>query len=255
MNIVQKLEKQLQLAKAEDAKKALQKDLEDIIETYQGKAYGSRLFEKAAKCASETALYFEKFFIKDDKIYGILWAVNVIQYGPDYKYTKNSYSYSRYMREECFSSTNYNIQYQVHQRLPYKAIELTPAKFMSLFHAATTAEAVLREPFIQNLSEHYGELIRMGDSTKEKRVETAIKALKLDMIDMTKHPRVLDEIQYAELPMFHQQRWLPREYAAKLLKYQIGLWEEDMRSIWTDGRRAAYLQRRIDIVQQFINTL
>lgn len=263
MNQIQELEQQLIKAKEEEKLNSLKKECEQVRKEYEGKAFGSREFERAAKSSSDSAIFIKKIYLGERSSsgkYGILgdiWSVRLTRYDGNYKFSQNHYNYSR-SRDEESSLTNdrTNVSWNVYQMFPHLKKEISSDKFMELWNACKEHEVVLTEPFSKAFGADYQELIRMGDSGRDTHIAEAIKKLKLDIIDVqTEYPKEWNEIRYSDLPMFQNNKYLPRAYAKQVLEYQISLWQEDIRKGWNSQRMINALHRRIEVVQGLINKL
>ena len=201
----------------------------------------------------EDAIYFEKFYLEDKQIKVFMWTVRRSRMGKDYKFSKDQYSYNRGRSEQVLTSDHRNEFAAVHDLLYYRKKEIPVEKFMELYTAAENIEAEITKAFSSTVAADYSDLIRGGDSNDETRIEVAIKAIGLDLIDMTAYPKVWETIQYASLPLFHHQKWLPRDKAKDILNYQISLWQKELQDPWNNDRTIHWLYQRIDIITDFIN--
>jgi hypothetical protein len=71
------------------------------------------------------------------------------------------------------------------------------------------------------------DLTRMGTATDELKLDIAIKATGIDVIDIEDY-KVFNVLKYCQLPFFQEQKYLPRIFAVKILEYQISKMKEDM---------------------------
>jgi hypothetical protein len=253
MNKVQELEQQLKQAKEDEKLQQKQKDLKAIQDQYQGKAFGSREFERAAKAATDDAIYFEKFYLEEEKVKAFIWTVRRSRQGKDYKFSQDQYDYHRGKGEQVLTSDYKNEFAAVHDMLYFRKKEIPVEKFMQLYKAAEAMEEEVTKAFSSTVAADYSDLIRQGDSTKEDRIEKAIKDLGLDLIDMTQYPKVWKDIQYSDLPLFHHQKWLPRDKAKAILNYQVSLWRKELNDGWNNARAIEWLHQRINTLTTFIN--
>jgi hypothetical protein len=54
------------------------------------------------------------------------------------------------------------------------------------------------------------DLTRMGTATDELKLDIAIKATGIDVIDITEDYKVFNVLKYCQLPFFQEQKYLPR---------------------------------------------
>lgn len=69
MSKILELEKQLAEAKEAEKLASLQKELEQVKAEYEGKCFGSHTFTRRSASVSMGAVHYEKFYIKDSKIW------------------------------------------------------------------------------------------------------------------------------------------------------------------------------------------
>jgi hypothetical protein len=55
----------------------------------------------------------------------------------------------------------------------------------------------------------------MGTATDELKLDIAIKATGIDVIDITEDYKVFNVLKYCQLPFFQEQKYLPRIFAVK----------------------------------------
>jgi hypothetical protein len=55
----------------------------------------------------------------------------------------------------------------------------------------------------------------MGTATDELKLNIAIKATGIDVIDITETYKVFNVLKYCQLPFFQEQEYLPRIFAVK----------------------------------------
>lgn len=260
MSNVQDLEKQLAQAKEKDKKDSLIKECQAIKLEYEGKAFGSREFERNSKSASDHAIYVKQIYIgtrsmsQGESILADIWTVRVNRYDSNYKFSQNHYSYSRSRDTETqLSRTDTNASWNLYRMLPWLKKEISVEKFMSLWNVALVHEMVLRDAFKGQLGD-YQELIRQGDSTNESRIEKAITSLGLEIIDIQKeYPKLWEEVKYCDLPMFQNQKWLPKLFAKAILLYQVSLWEKDKNDTWSDSKTINWRNRQIKVINDHLH--
>lgn len=254
MKTTAELEKELEIAKDLEYSSYRQKDLDELIESSLGKCYGSHTFERASASKYMGAVYYEKFFIKDKDVFVREWVITLSKYPSLYKQDKNSISYSRFIYERQLTGQNeYHASYNLFSGYSYYRKEISFDKFTQLWNASEEANLIVSSAFTSIAPELKQELIRQGNSTDEDRIQSAIKELCLDIIDLKDFPKLLNVVEYRTLPMFQERRWLPRIYARQILEYQIKLFEEDNRGIFSTERTINYNNHCIEIIKEFIN--
>jgi hypothetical protein len=55
----------------------------------------------------------------------------------------------------------------------------------------------------------------MGTATDELKLDIAIKATGIDVIDITEDYKVFNVLKYCQLPFLQEQKYLPRIFAVK----------------------------------------
>ena len=68
MSKIDELKKQLQKEELAETRKNLDKELQQLKDTYEGKCFATNTFERSHAGTSLSATHYEKFFIKEDKI-------------------------------------------------------------------------------------------------------------------------------------------------------------------------------------------
>jgi hypothetical protein len=72
------------------------------------------------------------------------------------------------------------------------------------------------------------DLTRMGTATDELKLDIAIKATGIDVIDITEDYKVFNVPSIVSYRSFKNRKYLPRIFAVKILEYQISKMKEDM---------------------------
>jgi hypothetical protein len=91
----------------------------------------------------------------------------------------------------------------------------------------------------------------MGTATDELKLDIAIKATGIDVIDITEDYKVFNVLKYCQLPFFQEQKYLPRIFAVKILEYQISKMKEDMASILYAQNTRGEIKILEDFIKQF----
>jgi hypothetical protein len=97
-------------------------------------------------------------------------------------------------------------------------------KFMQLWEYGYFVVQELDNVYTKTVGQPW-DLTRMGTATDELKLDIAIKATGIDVIDITKTTRY-SILKYCQLPFFQEQKYLPRIFA--VLEYQISKMKEDM---------------------------
>lgn len=261
MSTIAELEKQLQEAKEKEKREALEKECQTLKEQYEGKVFGNRNFERASKTASDILIYVHKLYIgkssfnynPEDKILVDIWTIRVCKYNTNYRIDKDVYDYRR-SRSTALELTgnNYNASYNLTNLFPHNPKEVKLSKFMAIWEAAEKHESILIDSFKQHLG-GYEDLIKDGDHTDESNIQKAIDSLGLEIIDIRKeHPLLWDTIKYAKLPMFQNQRWIPKIFGSKLLTYWIEQLKKQLHSPFMDSSRASRITKEIKIIHDHL---
>jgi hypothetical protein len=96
------------------------------------------------------------------------------------------------------------------------------------------------------------DLTRMGTATDELKLDIAIKATGIDVIDIQKTTRYSTYSSIVSYRSF-KNRYLPRIFAVKILEYQISKMKEDMAHPFSTHRR--HTHGEIKILEDFIKTI
>jgi len=253
MSNIQELEKQLAQAKEKEKKDSLIKECESVKLEYEGKAFGSREFKRNSKSASDHAIYIKEIYIgirtmgSEQAILADIWSVAINRYDGNYNYSRSRDT------EMQLSSKDTNVSWNIYQKLPWLKKEIPIEKFMSLWDAGLQHERIIQDALKSNLGE-YQEMITQGDHGNEAKIEKAISTLGLEIIDVQKeYPKLWEEIKYCNLPMFQNQRWLPKQFAKDVLLYQISLWEEDKRSLFSGFKNINWRDRQIKVINDHLH--
>jgi len=249
----QELEKKLKEAKEKEYLQQRVKELEQIKEEYEGKCFGSNLFNRLSKSRYFGIVYYEKFFIKENDVYVIEWTVSGQRYPAFYKAETPTYNISSHINERKLSGNDYNASYNLFNGYHFYRKPITLKEFMFLWTAAKDCYLIIRDKFKSN-PELEIEDVRQGDHDNERSIEKAISELGLDMIDLKQHPKMFWIFEYKTLPMLQNGRWLPRIYAKQLLEYVIKDYERDSRSSWISQKAVNFNNERIATIREFINS-
>jgi hypothetical protein len=254
MSQIDILKKQLEDAEKEEKLKYLLKELSDVKSEYEGKSFGSHTFDRKHSANVMGAIQYEKFFIKEDKIYVLERSIHASKFNAVYKPSKTDINYSRHYYERCLTDGERSASYNLYSGYTHFRKEISNEIFEQLWNGTEECHLVVKGLFNSKLPEIKMEWISQGDHRNEETVESAIKTLDLDIIDFKLFPKVHNCIEYHTLPMFQDRRWLPRIYAKTILEYHIKNLKKRQADSFTPGRIVNALQHEIDTVTNFIKT-
>lgn len=253
MNAVQQAEANLAIVKKKEQLKYRSKELKELIEAYQGKCFGSHTFERNSATAYMGAVYYEKFFLKEDEIYVLEHTLSCSHLDGFYKKSMKQISYNRNIYERKLTGNKYNANYNLYSGYSNFRKEIPIEKFKELWEIGEEANLIIKNAFNGKSPELKQSRITMGDSNYEDSINKCISDMGIEMIDFEKFPKVHSIIEYRILPMFDKRRWLPKQYAKPILEWQIKQLEKDCSDSWCTTRRYDSLQYDIKTIQEFIN--
>lgn len=249
---IQQLKKELEEAEKLQERERSIKEMEELKVAYEGKCFGTHTFERKSAALYMGATMYEKFYMKEDKIYVLERNISISRCDNVYKPSKSDISYSRSYHERCLSDDKYNTFYTLYNG--YYRKEISVEKFEQLWTGVEDCNLIIKELFETKTPELRMELIREGDSNDEDRIEKKIDAIGLDIIDFKLYPPVHRQIEYATLPMFQDRRWMPRIYAKSILEYYITELRKEQQDSWISTRMYNTLEYKIGVIREFINT-
>lgn len=253
MNQIEQLKKQLQEAEKSQHLEYLQKEFETVKKEYEGKCFATNTFERRNASASISATHYEKFFIRDDKIYVLTRYVSAHRHDAFYKKSKTDCGFSRHHSETCLTDGEHNASYNLYHGWSFFRHEISLDLFEQVWSKGGECYDLLNELFKAKLDHTRNNAITQGDHGKECQIEKGIEELKLDMIDFTKYPEVHRMIEFCTLPLFQEHRWLPTISAKQILEYQISKWEKELREErWLSVQQSSTLHNRISTIRNFI---
>jgi hypothetical protein len=85
-------------------------------------------------------------------------------------------------------------------------------KFMQLWEYGYFVVQELDNVYKKTVGQPW-DLTRMGTATDELKLDIAIKATGIDVIDITKDYKVFNVLKYCQLPFLQEQKYLPRIFA------------------------------------------
>jgi len=252
---VQLAEAALEEAKKQEQLEDRKKELNDLIEAYKGKCFATNTFERRSNAGNKSAVYYDDFFIEDGEIYVIEWNLRLSKFDSTYKVRAGEINYSKGIGKRKLTGNKYNAHYNLDDGYSCFKHEISLEKFMYLWEIAEEANILITEAFNGKIPEVKDEWITQGEYGYEAVIESFIKGLNLDMIDLKDYPAAHTVLEYCTLPLFDKRRWLPRPYAKQILEFQISLWEEDKRRLFATARGNDALDYRIKTVNSFIQNV
>ena len=220
MTDVQKAEKALAEAKAREKLTYLVKQLDDLKKDYEGKCLASHTFTKKSKARYMGAYYYEKFFMKDDYIVVVCWSVSMSKYPNFNKAHRHSIQFNRNIQEIQLTD-NTHVANDLLTNHSFYNKSITVDKFMQLWDIAGEAEKLIHGYFNGKMPEIEEPYDTHSDNSDNRFIGKCISDIGIDVIDFENYPKVYQVLRYKTLPMFDQQRWLPRTYAKAILQWEI----------------------------------
>lgn len=253
MENIKELEKKLLDAKKEEYLNNLEKQLIQVKEEFEGKCYATNTLDRQHSALSVSATYYEKIFIKEEKIYVLEQYISTNRHDSYYKHSKVDASYTRYYRERCITDNEHHASYNIDTSWSHFKHEISLDLFKQIWNKGDECNLILREFYNGKLNHIKQDYITQGDFSNERSIENDIKTLNLDIIDFKNFPEVHSCIEYVTLPMFQERRWMPIIFAEQLLNYQVNIWKKELQdNWWMNTNQRSYVERKIKIVSEFI---
>lgn len=253
MNNVLELEKQLNEAKVAEKLKYLQGELDIVKKEYEGKAFGSHTFERHSSAANLGAIYYERFFIEEDKIYVIEHSFGISKHDAYYKPSKTDIGYRRSINKRCLTDGKHNASYLLYSGYSHYRKEISVAAFKKMWEGTEEVYETIKSLMSTNVDKQ--ELIRMGDSNNEDEISLCIRDMGLEFIDLKNYPKVHSALEYKRIPMFDRNRWLPKQYAKPIIQWVIKQNNIRRKDNWTTTRVENALKYENEVLTDFILTL
>jgi hypothetical protein len=254
MNSVEKARQELLKAELEEKIKYRKDELNSLKKEYEGKCFGSHTFERKNKSEFMGAVYYEKFFLKDNnEIYVMSHSIQCSTFDDYYKSNKLNKNYSRQISEIQLSGLNdKNASYNLYSGYSFFRKEISLDKFKKLWNCGDEINQVIHDFFFNVLPDLKQERITMGDSSSEKEIEDCIKTINIDLIDLKDYPEIHSILQYKHLPMFDRQRWLPKLYIVPIIEWLIKKLQEENKIYFDNLKVIYYNNQSIEQLQDFI---
>lgn len=260
MNEIQELESKLTKAKIQEKLNYENKEMQECIDLYVGKCYGSRAFRQKVKHVHNKAIYITDIRRLTEHTNGaaegtVLLTYSFVNYhkGPDWRgFTVFSANYSRGTSNIVLNDDKYNMSHHIFN-LTNKLKEISVEKFKELYICGDEIEANIELTFSKKLDITIEKTC--GDSTNQTVLEEKYKKLDIPVIDLEKYPELLYTLRYSKLPGFFEDRFLFKDYAKKALLLEIDYKHKDMNNTWCSGSRYEALLQECMIIENHIELL
>lgn len=236
------------------------KEMNQLIEQYVGKCFGTSKFRQKSKASFQKAIYIEKIERYEEHKHATAEGTIVCSYqsiyvskSPDWKNKKNTninYTVGNYTTH--LNSGQYNMFYNMYNLID-RMKEIPYNTFLELFLAGETANQVIEDAFSGNMQLEIEKTI--GDSSDQSKLEESCKIAGVELIDLEKHLPLLNVIRYSDLPGYMEDRFLIKSLAKVALETQIKLNETRMSDTWCDHRRYRAFQTENEVISSYIKKL
>lgn len=256
MTTVQEAKALLEKAELMEKLQHRQKELSELLLQYKGKCFGTHTFERKSQSGLMGATYYEDFYLKDNEIWVREWGISASKHDSFYKKGKYLTQFSRTMNEKQLTGQNdYHASYNLYSGYSYYRHEISLSKFMKLWESAGELVIKIEESFYENVPELKQELIRQGDSYNEDIISRGVKDIGIELIDLKDYPEVHRVLEYVTLPLFDNNRWLPKIYAKSIIEWYINELKEELKSQFVTTSTMIWNNNKIIILNNFINTI
>jgi hypothetical protein len=256
MTTVQEAKALLEKAELEEKLQYRQKELFELITQHKNKCFGSHTFERKTQAGMMEAIYYEDFYLKDNEIWVREWKIFASKHDSFYKKGKYVTQFNRNMCERQLTGQNeYNPSYNLYSGYSHYRHEIPLVKFIQLWEKANEVVIEIEKSFYKTVPELKQELIRQGDSMDESTIEECIKDTGIELIDLKDYPEVHRNLEYVTLPLFDNNRWLPKIYAKSIIEWYINTLKKELTSQFATERTIIWNNKRIKILTNFINTV
>ncbi len=251
METINELKQKLVLAEKEKELEELNKELDNIKKEYEGKCYGSHTFERNNKSSYQNVTYYEKFWIENNEMFVMEHNISISRYANRVNKTFDSINYSRGVSKRNLSGNKHNCSYNLYSGFHSQRKEISYGKFKQIWETFDTIEDSASKCIYSKLDTHQ-DLLRIGTSQNEDIISRGIGSLGIEIIDVTKYPKLFSVIKYSNLPMFQEQRWIPKIYIDKILSLEVENIKKEIDSrVYSDTN---YLHANIKVINSFIGT-
>lgn len=256
MSKIDELKRQLQEAEKAEKLEYLQKELKLVQTEYENKCFGSHTFTRKSVSSLMGAIHYEKFFIRDSKIYVHERAFHLNRYDSTHKVNKTDVNFDRHHYERVVygdEGNNYTASYNTFSRYSFYRKEISLLQFELLWSGLDECNQIIKSLFENNLPDLKTESISQGNHDSEQRIDDSIKIIGLDIIDFKNYPRIHNYIEYVTLPMFQDRRWMPRIFAKQILEYHVNTLIKQLNEPLISSRIFNAVQSEIEVINNFIN--
>lgn len=255
MTTVQEAKALLEKAELMEKLQHRQKELSELLLQYKGKCFGTHTFERKSQSGFMGATYYEDFYLKDNEIWVREWRISASKYDSFYKKDKYLTQFSRTINERQLTGQNdYHASYNLYSGYSHYRHEISLSKFMKLWENANELVIKIEESFYENVPELKQELIKQGDFYNENIISRCIKDIGIELIDLKDYPEVHRTLEYVTLPLFDNNRWLPKIYAKSIIEWYINELKKELESQFATERSVIWNNNKIRILNNFINT-
>lgn len=256
MTTVQEAKALLEKAELVEKLQHRQKELSELLLQYKGKCFGTHTFERKSQSGLMGATYYENFYLKDNEIWVREWGIFASKHDSFYKKGKYLTQFNRTMNERQLTGQNdHNASYNLYSGYSYYRHEISLSKFMKLWENANDLVIEIEKSFYENTPELKQELIRQGDSHNEDIISRCVKDIGIELIDLKDYPEVHRILEYVTLPLFDNNRWLPKIYAKSIIEWYINELKKELESQFATERSMIWNNNKIRILNNFINTV
>jgi hypothetical protein len=233
------------------------KEMNQLIEAYTGKCFGTSKFRQKAKSTYHAAIHIHKIEkLKEHKhataegtIVCYYTSINVFK---DIDWRTNKQSNIRYSVANYTTNLNNgrNNMFSNMHDLINGMKEIPYATFYELYNIGEVGTQLIEDAFNGKIVFEVEKTI--GDSGNQSRFEESCTIAGIKLIDLEKHLPLLNVIKYAKLPGYVEDRFLMQNLAKIALETQIKLNNKEMQSHWCDHRRYASYERDNKILNEYI---
>jgi hypothetical protein len=167
------------------------------------------------------AVYYEKFYIEDNKIIVLQHTISSSNTPSFHKGSQRNIDYTRSIIERCLTNVYNNAFNNLYSGHSSTRKEISLEKFLQLYNTGTEVHLLTRKAFETKAPETTIKSQYFENDTGEERIEQLIAKLELDVIDIRKYPEVESILRCAILPMFDCQRWIPRTMIVPIIEHYI----------------------------------
>lgn len=256
MATIQEAKALLEKAELEEKLAYRHKELTKLKKDYEGKCFGSHTFERKVQVGFVGAIYYESIYLKDNEIWVREWGISASKCDSFYKKGKYVTQFNRNIYErQLTGQNNYNASYNLYSGYSDYRREIPLNKFKQLWERANDLIIEVEKSFYEVVPELKQELIRQRDFSNEKTIEKCIQDTGIELIDLKDYPEVHRTLEYVILPLFDNNRWLPKIYAKSIIEWYINELEKELTSQFATERTIIWNNKRIETLTDFINTV